>query len=88
MTPNPPAPRPQGEADLRIVDLITEQIETASVLIVNNAPLVSLHQQEQMGSFLHHLNPDASVLFTDATGSVPLGSVLGSGTFKPDMRPG
>jgi G3E family GTPase len=70
-----------GEGDQRtMVDLLTEQIEFADVIIVNKISEVSAAEQEDVRRLIRALNADARLIETDF-GRVPLGAVLGTRLF-------
>ncbi len=70
-----------GEGDDRhLVDLLTEQVEFADVILVNKADLVSAAELGRLAGLLATLNPDAEIL-SAAHGRVPLAKVLGTGRF-------
>jgi G3E family GTPase len=78
------------EDERSISDLLVEQIEFANVLVLTKLDLVSQEDGKQLVEILHHLNPDASVLFSDH-GRVPLHALLGTGLFdfeKAAQAPG
>jgi G3E family GTPase len=70
-----------GEADDRLlVDLLTEQVEFADVVVVNKLDLVDETQRGQLIGLLKTFNPHAEII-TAQQGQVPLGKVLGTGRF-------
>ena len=69
------------EGDNRtIVNLLTDQIEFANVIIINKIDLVSEDQLEELRAIIHKLNPEASIIITEKS-KVVLESVLNSGLF-------
>jgi len=78
-----------GEADERtVVNLLTEQVEFANVIIVNKADLVPAEALDRLKAMLASLNPDAEII--EATNSkVALNRVLDTNLFnfeKPQKR--
>ena len=70
-----------GEEDERtIVDLLTDQIEFANVIVINKCDLVSTADAERLEGILHHLNPDARKIRV-SRGRVDLSSVIGTGLY-------
>lgn len=68
-------------ADVRpVVNLLTEQIEFANVIILNKADLVSPKQQDELRAILKKLNPRAKVLAA-SFGAVDLHEILNTGMF-------
>jgi len=73
-----------------IVDLLTDQIEFANVIIVNKCDLVTDKELERLEGILHHLNPDAR-LIRSTRGQIDIKSVVGTSLFdeeKASMMPG
>jgi len=69
------------EGDNRtIVNLLTDQIEFANVIIINKIDLVSEDQVEELRAIIHKLNPEASIIITEKS-KVVLESVLNTGLF-------
>jgi len=66
--------------DRTIVDLLTEQVEFANVLVVSKADLVTASELERLTAILHHLNPDARVV-PASFGRLGLEHVLDTGLF-------
>jgi len=72
------------EGDNRtIVNLLTDQIEFANVIIINKIDLVSEDQLEELRAIIHKLNPEASIIITEKS-KVVLESVLNTGLFDYD----
>ncbi|TDN63039.1 zinc metallochaperone GTPase ZigA [Paraburkholderia sp. BL10I2N1] len=70
-----------GDEDGRtVVDLITEQIEFADVILLNKADLVQPEELTQLKGVLRSLNSRAEIV-TSAFGQVPLETVMGTGRF-------
>lgn len=73
-----------GEDDTRaVVELLTEQIEFADVLILNKCDLVSAEALTQAEGILRSLNPRADIV-RSSFGQVPLDRVLDTGRFDFD----
>lgn len=73
-----------GEEDERtIVDLLTDQIEFANVILINKCDLVSDKEAERLEGIIHHLNPDAR-LIKISHGRVDLSEVVGTGLYSED----
>ena len=68
------------EDDRTIVDLLTDQIEFANVIVINKCDLVSDTEAERLEGILHHLNPDARLLRVER-GGVELSQVIGTGLY-------
>lgn len=66
--------------DRTIVNLLTDQIEFANVILINKIDLVSEDQIEELRAMIHKLNPEASVITTNES-KVALESVLNTGLF-------
>lgn len=70
-----------GDEDQRtVVDLITEQIEFADVVVLNKTDLVDPEELVQLKGVLRSLNSRAEVV-TSSFGQVPLETVMGTGRF-------
>jgi G3E family GTPase len=80
-----------GEDDGRaLVNLLTEQVEFADVIVINKCDQLSDGEREQVHRVLRALNRDAQ-LVDAAFGEVPLGLVLNTGLFdyeKAQLAPG
>ncbi len=63
-----------------IVNLLTDQIEFANVILLNKTDLVSEEQIGELDAILRKMNPNARILRTQH-GKVPLGEVLNTGLF-------
>ncbi|MEG6509088.1 zinc metallochaperone GTPase ZigA [Methyloligella sp. 2.7D] len=73
-----------GEGDERtVVDLLTDQIEFADVVLVNKASDVSAEDRAKVQKIIRALNADAKIVETDY-GKVDLGQVLDTGLFDFD----
>lgn len=71
------------EDERTVVDLLTDQVEFADVILLNKTDLVSPEQLQEVERMLRALNPEASILHT-THGRVPLGAVLNTGRFDFD----
>lgn len=70
-----------GADDQRtVVDLLTDQVEFANVIVINKIDLVSERELERLKGILHHLNPEARIL-TCREGAVDLTQILNTGLF-------
>jgi len=70
-----------GEQDTRaVVELLTEQIEFADVLVLNKTDLVSAETLTRIEGILRSLNPRADIVHS-SFGVVPLARVLDTGRF-------
>jgi G3E family GTPase len=80
-----------GDEDNRtVVDLLTDQVEFANVIIINKTDLIDEFQLGQLEDILRHLNPEATLLHAEY-GKVPLEMVMGTGVFdfeKASRAPG
>jgi G3E family GTPase len=70
-----------------IVDLLVDQIEFATVILINKCDRISDDERESLTEFLHQLNPFARVL-TCEYGRIDLKEVLATGTFDDDWAEG
>jgi G3E family GTPase len=69
------------EGDHRtIVNLLTDQIEFANVILINKIDLISEDQLEELRAIIQKLNPEASIIITEKA-KVVLESVLNTGLF-------
>ncbi|MDN6342317.1 MAG: GTP-binding protein [Lactococcus lactis] len=66
--------------DRTIVNLLTDQIEFANVIIINKIDLVSEEQLKVLQSMLHKLNPEAKIYLT-VQSNVSLDVVINTGLF-------
>lgn len=66
--------------DRTIVNLLTDQIEFANVIIINKIDLVSKDKLEVLRAIIQKLNPEASIITTNKS-KVVLESVLNTGLF-------
>lgn len=74
-----------GEEDERtIVDLLSDQIDFADVILVNKTDLVSPEELHEVHGMIRALNPKAEIHDT-INSEVPLNTVLGTGRYDPDQ---
>jgi len=66
--------------DRTIVNLLTDQIEFANVIIINKIDLVTSDQVEELRAIIHKLNPEAQIIMT-SNSEVELEKVLNTGLF-------
>ncbi|WP_158837606.1 GTP-binding protein [Polaribacter sp. L3A8] len=66
--------------DRTIVNLLTDQIEFANVILINKIDLISEDQLEELRAIIQKLNPEASIIVTEKS-KVVLESVLNTGLF-------
>lgn len=66
--------------DRTIVNLLTDQIEFANVIILNKIDLVSEDQLEELQAIIHSLNPEARIV-RSKNSEVALENVLNTGLF-------
>ncbi len=66
--------------DRTIVNLLTDQIEFANVIIINKIDLVSEDNIEELRAIIGKLNPEASIITTNKS-KVVLESVINTGLF-------
>ena len=71
------------EDERTIVDLLTEQIEFANVIVINKCDLVSEEEAERLEGILHHLNPDAQ-LRRVTHGQVNFSDVVGTDLYDEE----
>ncbi len=73
-----------AEGDERaIVNLLTDQVEFANVIVLNKTDLVGVEEASRLESILHHLNPEA-VIVRARRGEVEPGRLLGTGLFSEE----
>lgn len=70
-------------SDRGIVNLLTEQIEFANVIILNKCDLVSTDQKNALKAVMRKFNADARIIEAEQ-GKVPLGEILNTGLFDFD----
>ena len=74
-----------GEEDERtIVDLLSDQIDFADVILVNKTDLVSEEELTAVHGMIRALNPQAQIHDT-VNSNVPLDSVVGTGLYNPEQ---
>ena len=66
--------------DRTLVDLLTDQIEFANVILVNKTDLVSGEEVDFLTKVLRTLNPDATIIPTQHS-DVDLDTIIGTGAF-------
>ena len=71
------------EDERTIVDLLTDQVEFANVIVINKCDLVSETEAERLEGIIHHLNPDARLVRV-TLGQVDLSQVIGTGLYDED----
>ena len=70
-----------GDEDSRtLVDLLTDQIEFADVIVLNKVSDVAPARRKEVRAVVKALNPDALIIETDQA-HVPLTDILGTGRF-------
>lgn len=73
-----------GEEDERtIVDLLTDQIEFANVIVLNKCDLVSEEEIGELEGLMRAMNPDAELVRT-TRGDLPMDRVVGRGLFDEE----
>lgn len=74
-----------GEEDERtIVDLLSDQIDFADVILVNKTDLVTKEQLTAVHGMIRALNPQAKIHDT-VNSDIPLNSVVGTGLYNPEQ---
>lgn len=63
-----------------IVNLLTDQVEFANVIVINKCDLVSREELDMLKTLLHRLNAGAHII-TSINGKVPLSEILHTGRF-------
>jgi len=66
--------------DRTIVNLLTDQIEFANVIVINKVDLVKKEQLEELKAIIKRLNPEARIV-TSTNSKVELGNVINTGLF-------
>jgi G3E family GTPase len=69
--------------DRNIVDLLTDQIEFANVIVINKADLSSPYKLEEIKRVLKKLNPEARII-TTSHGKIEPSEILNTGLFDFD----
>jgi len=73
-----------AEGDERtIVDLLSDQIEFANVILVNKTDLVSKEEVDRVHGMIRALNPQVEIYDT-VNSETPLDTVLGTGLYDPE----
>ncbi|MEM1097392.1 MAG: GTP-binding protein [Planctomycetota bacterium] len=73
-----------GDEDERtIVDLLTDQIEFANVIVINKCDLVSEDELGELEGLLKAMNPEAELVKT-TRGNLPMDRIVGRGLFDED----
>ncbi|WP_159023362.1 GTP-binding protein [Formosa sp. L2A11] len=67
--------------DRTIVNLLTDQIEFANVIIINKTDLVSPDKLKELQSIIHKLNPEAKIHITKQS-NIALDAVINTGLFN------
>ncbi|MGJ8635105.1 MAG: GTP-binding protein, partial [Luteolibacter sp.] len=74
-----------GEEDERtIVDLLSDQIEFANVILLNKTDLISEEQRHSIHGMIRALNPQAKIYDT-VDSEIPLNAVLGTGLYDEKL---
>lgn len=74
-----------GESDERaLVDLVTEQIELANVIVLNKTDRLAPHDRRMAWALVRTINPIARIL-ENRTGEVPAGAILDISSFDFDQ---
>jgi G3E family GTPase len=68
-----------------IVQLLTDQVEYADVILLNKCDLVSEEQRRTLRSILRRLNLTAEIIDCQR-GDVPMEKILGTGRFNPERH--
>ena len=71
------------EDERTIVDLLTDQIEFANVIVINKCDLVEPKDIERLEGIIHHMNPDARLVRTQR-GRIDLDAVVGTGLYDEE----
>lgn len=66
-----------------IVNLLTEQVEFANVIVLNKTDLVALSHVQLLHAILQKLNPKARIIHA-RNAEVPLSTILNTGLYNPD----
>lgn len=78
------------EDERTIVDLLTDQIEFANVIVINKCDLVEADEVQRLEGILHHMNPSAKLIRTER-GKIDLDEVVNTGLYDEEeasMMPG
>lgn len=79
-----------AEDERALVDLITDQIEFANVIVLNKLDRLQAEQRRNANALVRALNPAAKVIESE-WGRIPLGAILNTGSFdfeKAQAAPG
>ncbi|MEM0898068.1 MAG: GTP-binding protein [Verrucomicrobiota bacterium] len=71
------------EDERTIVDLLSDQVDFADVILINKADLVSPDELHEIHGMIRALNPQA-VIHDTVNSELPLTEVLGTGRYDPD----
>ncbi len=66
--------------DRTIVNLLTDQIEFANVIVLNKEDLVTKNELEELETIIHSLNPEAQIIKTSNSHIVPK-NIINTGLF-------
>ncbi len=69
--------------DRTIVNLLTDQIEFANIILINKTDLVSKESLEELKAIIHSLNPEAKIITTSQS-KVDLNEVINTNLFDYD----
>ncbi len=71
------------EDERTIVDLLTDQVEFANVIVINKCDLVPAGEVDRLRGILKHLNPEARLIVTER-GRVRPGEIIGAHLYDPE----
>ena len=72
-----------GEDERTIVDLLSDQVDFANVILLNKTDLVTVDERHVVHGMIRALNPQA-VIHDTIESKIPLSSVLGTGLYNSD----
>jgi len=75
------------EDERTLVDLLTEQVEFADIVILNKTDLVDEQEKKKVIGVIKTLNPEAKI-FESAFGQVPASALLNTGLFSMEKARG